>query len=65
MKWKFFLSPNATPWAATFAIGAAITKQERELAETRRILFGHNFDTDEYRYDLRIVNGHGDDSLYE
>lgn len=61
MKWKFYVSPNGTPWACTFAIGPGHERGERERARTRRMLFGHNFDTDEYRYDLAIVNGRSAD----
>jgi len=42
----FYLSPNATPWAATLHIGAGVPK--RRTAAARRLLWGHNFDTDKH-----------------
>lgn len=54
-KWYLFCSPNGTPWASTFAIGD-IDKKDKRLAPIRRVMWGHNFDTDEYRYQLRALN---------
>jgi hypothetical protein len=44
--WYFYVSPNATPWASTFAIGPGVRKSEKARAKVRRKLWGHNFDTD-------------------
>ncbi len=38
--WYVFWSPNATPWAATFAIGPGIEWRDRRAAPIRRALFG-------------------------
>lgn len=53
-RWYFYLSPNATPWAATYAIGPGLRKTDRQLAPVRKAMFGHNFSTEK--------NG---DALYE
>ena len=42
--WYFYLSPNGTPWASTFAIGPGIEKDEKKRCKTRREKLGHNFD---------------------
>lgn len=42
--WYFYLSPNATPWASTFAIGPGISKENKEGAKERFLKYGHNFD---------------------
>lgn len=44
--WYFYLSPNATSWAATFAIGPGIEWSEKTLSKIHRSMFGHNFDID-------------------
>ena len=51
----FYISPNATPWAATFYIGKAHPKN-RMLASVRRNRFGHNFDVGLYRNELYQIN---------
>lgn len=43
----FYLSPNATPWAATFVLGSRFTEIDKIMARIRRTLFGHNFGTGE------------------
>ncbi len=43
--WYFYVSPNATPWAATWGIGARFTQEERQAMDYRRRCFGHNFNT--------------------
>lgn len=43
--WYFYVSPNATPWAATFLRGAS-HREERHKADGRRQRWGHNFDVD-------------------
>lgn len=44
--WYLYLSPNATPWAATFAIGPGVAVAEKLLSPVRRALFGFRYDTD-------------------
>lgn len=44
--WYLYISPNATPWASTFAIGPGVYSEERSKAKERRRLYGHNFNTD-------------------
>lgn len=43
--WYFYVSPNATPWASTFAIGPGISRDDKEGAKRRYAAYGHNFDT--------------------
>jgi len=50
----FYVSPNGTPWASTFAIGKGC--QERCRAMMRRHTFGHNFDVDENYEELCVIN---------
>jgi hypothetical protein len=51
----FYLSPNATPWGATFYIGAE--RGNSKLAKKRKKKFGHNFCTDTNRKELQKING--------
>lgn len=44
--WYFYISPNGTPWASTFAIGPGVEPVQKAMAPLRRYLFGHNFSTD-------------------
>lgn len=44
--WYFYISPNATPWASTFALGPGVEKKDRETARIRRRKFGFVYDTD-------------------
>ena len=44
--WTFYVSPNGTPWASTFARGPGLYRQEIMTAPVRRALFGWRFDTD-------------------
>jgi hypothetical protein len=53
--WYFYVSPNATPWAATFAIGPGVSKENKLAAPIRRALFGHRFNTDEWREELQAI----------
>lgn len=41
-----YLSPNATPWAATWLIGkgAELTREDRRMVRVRRALWGHGYD---------------------
>lgn len=55
-KWYFYLSPNATPWAATYAKGPGLRESDKHLAPIRKILFGHNFDTEKNRDALKELN---------
>lgn len=55
-RWYFFCSPNATPWAATFAIGPGLKMKDKKLATQRRRLFGHGFDTELYNEILFELN---------
>jgi hypothetical protein len=54
--WYFYLSPNATPWAATFALGPEFSTEDRRKANTRRRRFGHGFDTVEHQEALYTLN---------
>lgn len=49
--WYFYLSPNATPWAATFAIGPGVSRDEKRQARLRRKKFGHGFPVNQYTYE--------------
>lgn len=44
----FYLSPNATPWAATLLWGREYSKYAKAYARVRRILWGHGYSTDEH-----------------
>lgn len=56
----FYISPNGTPWAATFMIGGGKNyRRDRILAPIRRARLGLYFDAwhDEYKRDvLRKIN---------
>lgn len=52
----FYLSPNATPWASTFMLGKKHDRDDWALARVRKRRFGHNFNTDVYREELRKIN---------
>lgn len=49
--WYFYVSPNATPWAATFAIGPGLERLDKHRAPIRRAKYGHNYSTDELASD--------------
>lgn len=54
----FYVSPNATPWAATFLVGH---EDESSLnARKRRLAFGHNFDVDAHYQELSRINGYAE-----
>lgn len=55
--WYFYVSPNATPWAATFAAGPGFDGERRLVAVRRREL-GHNFDAESCRPELCRINGY-------
>lgn len=44
-RWYFYTSPNATPWASTFAIGPGVEPKDKHSAPIRRKAFGFRFDT--------------------
>jgi hypothetical protein len=54
--WYFYLSPNATPWASTFALGPTFSVEDRRRAAMRRRKFGHGFDTEKHREELYALN---------
>ncbi len=54
--WYFYLSPNATPWAATFAKGSGLRTEDKRLAPIRKTLFGHNFDVEKNYDTLHELN---------
>lgn len=53
-QWYFFLSPNTTPWAATFYRGN--DKKEVIRAQIRKYNFGHNFNPNLERNKLVTLN---------
>lgn len=64
LRWEplyFYLSPNATPWAATFMLGGGFTKTEKLISKLRKIKLKHNFkydsENEDYNYQiLRRIN---------
>jgi hypothetical protein len=47
--WYFYLSPNATPWAATLVLGRdPEIRMERRMAALRRVLWGHGYSLEEH-----------------
>jgi hypothetical protein len=53
----FYLSPNATPWAATYYVGTGhYAKKFKEQAVKRKVAFGHNFSTDKHWDELKKIN---------
>ena len=42
----FYLSPNATPWGATFMLGGRFSKIEKICSKLRKAKLGHNFTYD-------------------
>ena len=49
--WKFYVSPNGTPWAATIAIGPGIGKIDKRRATRRRRLWGIYYDCNALTYE--------------
>ena len=49
--WYFYVSPNATPWASTYAIGPGVDRTEKAEAKLRRLEFGHNFRVSEFGHE--------------
>lgn len=56
--WKAYRSPNATPWAATFAAGPGMRTSDKLAAPFRRELLGswYSSDDDEVYKKLRAIN---------
>lgn len=54
MSFYLYLSPNGTPWACTYYLGS--DKNEYLRSKIRKLNFGHNFDTDLNRNELKILN---------
>ncbi len=46
--WGICVSPNATPWAATFLAGPAHYEHEKREAAERRRRWGHGYSTSEH-----------------
>lgn len=53
-RWYAYLSPNATPWAATFTMGPGIGAEDRRRAPLLRALWGHGYDC--VRLDPQILD---------
>ena len=49
--WKFYISPNGTPWASTIAIGPGIGKTDKRRAKRRRRLWGIYYDCNTLTYE--------------
>ena len=51
-----YLSPNATPWAATLVLGKGteLDRNERRMVAVRRALWGHGYDSE--RLDPQVLN---------
>lgn len=43
---SLYLSPNSTPWAATLLLGGRWTREERRMAASRRVEWGHGYDVE-------------------
>lgn len=52
----FYISPNATPWAATFMLGRKHSRDDWALSRIRNIKLGHGFKTEEQYEELRKIN---------
>ena len=48
--WYIYLSPNATPWAATWGVGPGFDREAREGAPWRRQNLGHGFASEPLSY---------------
>lgn len=42
----FYISRNATPWAAVFMLGKKHSKRDWALARLRKVVFGWNYNSD-------------------
>lgn len=45
--WYIYFSPNATPWASTWAIGPGVDRDEKIRAAIRRYRFGLKYDMED------------------
>jgi hypothetical protein len=54
LHWYLYLSPNGTPWAATYYIGH--DSSERIRAKIRKINFGHGFNSEKHHNELYALN---------
>ena len=52
----FYVSPNATPWAATFMMGKSHDVGDWKKAPLRRKAFGHNFNVNDNYKRLHSIN---------
>ena len=52
----YYLSPNATPWAATYMLGRKHDHRDWALSRIRFNKFGHNFNSDDNYDELRKIN---------
>jgi len=46
--WYVFVSPNATPWAATWGAGPGLSASEKREVRERRQRWGHNYSTEQH-----------------
>jgi len=49
--WKFYVSPNGTPWASTIAIGPGIGQTDKRRAKLRRRLWGIKYNCNALTYE--------------
>lgn len=54
----FYISPNGTPWAATFMLGRKAHRDDWMLSRIRRACLGLNFDVDGWNKDYKCTNYH-------
>lgn len=54
-----YVSPNATPWASTYAVGPGLRVDDKGRARVRKLALGHNFDAVDRKIyaKLCIING--------
>ena len=58
-RWHFYISPNATPWAATFGIGPGLDKVTKQEIKQKYQKFGiTNYDTDRLKEGYDLVHNH-------
>ena len=53
--WYFYISPNSTPWAATFAIGPGIASDDRRQVAVRRVYLKHGYRTDDHSEEMDLI----------
>lgn len=61
----FYVSPNATPWAATFMLGKEVRQEGKTCVRRRRWELGHNFPVNNTDYYIKLlrINGHSERSI--